>query len=44
MPSAMFSLVLAITYDLDIKTAAACIFLSTVISMATIPLILLFIT
>lgn len=41
MPSAMLSLVLAITYDLDIKAAAACIFSTTVISMITIPLILL---
>lgn len=41
MPSAMLSLVLAITYDLDIKTTAACIFASTLISMVTIPLILL---
>lgn len=41
MPSAMLSLVLAITYDLDIKTTAACIFASTLISLVTIPLILL---
>lgn len=41
MPSAMLSLVLAITYDLDIETTAACIFASTLISMVTIPLILL---
>ena len=41
MPSAMLSLVLAITYDLDIKTAAACIFASTILSLITIPLILL---
>lgn len=40
MPSAMLSLVLAITYELDIKTAAACIFTSTILSMATIPLLL----
>jgi hypothetical protein len=40
MPSAMLSLVLAITYDLDIKTTAACIFATTVLSLATIPLIL----
>ncbi|HML05424.1 MAG TPA: AEC family transporter, partial [Methanobacterium sp.] len=41
MPSAMLSLVLAITYDLDIKTTAACIFASTIFSLVTIPLILL---
>lgn len=41
MPSAMLSLVLAITYDLDVKTAAACIFASTILSFITIPLILL---
>ncbi|MGF7117475.1 AEC family transporter [Methanobacterium oryzae] len=44
MPSAMLSLVLAITYDLDIKTAAACIFTSTIFSMATIPLLLVFLS
>lgn len=44
MPSAMLSLVLAITYDLDIKTAAACIFASTILSMATLPLILVVIS
>ena len=44
MPSAMLGLVLAITYDLDIKAAAACIFASTVISMITLPLIILFIS
>ncbi len=41
MPSAMLSLVLAITYDLDVKTASACIFASTILSLTTIPLILL---
>ena len=41
MPSAMLSLVLAITYDLDVKTAAACIFATTILSLITIPLILL---
>ena len=40
MPSAMLALVLAITYELDIKVSAACIFLSTVISMITIPLLI----
>lgn len=44
MPSAMLSLVLAITYDLDIKTAAACIFASTIFSLVTIPLILIIIS
>lgn len=40
MPSAMLALVLAITYELDIKVSAACIFLSTVLSMITLPLLL----
>jgi len=44
MPSAMLSLVLAITYDLDIKTAAACIFATTILSLVTIPLILVILT
>jgi auxin efflux carrier (AEC) len=44
MPSAMLSLVLAITHDLDIKTTATCIFASTILSLITIPLILLLLT
>jgi hypothetical protein len=40
MPSAMLSLVLAITYELDIKAVSACIFLSTVLSMITLPIIM----
>ena len=40
MPSAMLSLVLAITYELDIKAVSACIFLSTVLSMITLPIII----
>jgi auxin efflux carrier (AEC) len=40
MPSAMLSLVLAASYDLDIKAAAACIFMSTVLSMITLPLLI----
>ena len=40
MPSAMLSLVLAASYDLDIKVAAACIFLSTVLSMITLPVLI----
>ena len=40
MPSAMLSLVLAASYDLDIKAAAACIFLSTVISMISLPILI----
>jgi hypothetical protein len=43
MPSAMLSLVLAATYDLDINAAAACIFLSTVVSMITLPILISFI-
>lgn len=41
MPSAMLCLVLAITYRLDIKTAAACIFATTILSLTTLPLVLL---
>ncbi len=40
MPSAMLSLVLAASYDLDINAAAACIFLSTVLSMITLPILI----
>jgi malate permease and related proteins len=40
MPSAMLSLVLAASYDLDIKAAAACIFLSTVLSMISLPILI----
>ncbi len=43
MPSAMLSLVLAITYDLDIKVTAACIFLSTALSMISLTILILFI-
>lgn len=41
MPSAMLSLVLAITYDLDVKVAAACIFMSTALSMISITALIL---
>lgn len=40
MPSAMLSMALSISYDLDFRTTAACIFLSTVLSMVSLPLIL----
>ena len=40
MPSAMLSLVLAASYNLDINAAAACIFLSTVVSMITLPILI----
>jgi malate permease and related proteins len=40
MPSAMLSLVLAASYDLDIKVAASCIFLSTILSMITLPILI----
>jgi malate permease and related proteins len=40
MPSAMLSLVLAASYDLDIKAASACIFLSTVLSMISLPILI----
>lgn len=41
MPSAMLSLVLAITYNLDVKVTAACIFLSTALSMLSLTLLIL---
>lgn len=41
MPTAMLALVLAITYNLDVKAASACIFLSTVLSMVTLPILML---
>ncbi len=40
MPSAMLSLVLAASYDLDVKVAAAAIFLSTVLSMISLPILI----
>lgn len=40
MPSAMLSMVLAINYDLDLKLTAACVFLSTILSLLTLPLVL----
>ena len=40
MPAAMLSLVLAASYDLDVNAAAACIFLSTVMSMITLPILI----
>ncbi|PKL67092.1 MAG: transporter [Methanobacteriales archaeon HGW-Methanobacteriales-1] len=40
MPSAMLSVVLAITYDLDIKLTASCVFFSTILSLITLPLVL----
>jgi len=43
MPSAMLSLVLAITYDLDVKATVACIFLSTALSMISLTILILFI-
>ena len=41
MPSAMLSLALAITYDLDIKVTAACIFLSTALSIISLTILIL---
>ncbi|BDZ69583.1 AEC family transporter [Methanobacterium petrolearium] len=43
MPSAMLSLVLAVTYKLDVKVTAACIFMSTALSIITITVLILFI-
>ncbi len=41
MPSAMLSLVLAITYELDVKATAACIFLTTTLSMVSLTVLIL---
>jgi len=43
MPSAMLSLVLAINYNLEVKVTAACIFLSTALSMISLTILILFI-
>jgi hypothetical protein len=43
MPSGMLTLVLAITYNLDIKITAACVFLSTALSMVSLTALILFI-
>lgn len=40
MPSAMLGLVLAITYNLDVKVSAACIFLSTALSMVSLTVLI----
>lgn len=40
MPSAMLSVVLAITYDLDIRLTASCVFFSTILSLITLPIVL----
>ncbi len=40
MPSAMLTVALTITYDLDIKLTAACVFFSTILSLITLPLVL----
>jgi len=41
MPSAMLSLALAITYDLDIKVTAACIFMSTALSIISLTILIM---
>lgn len=41
MPSGMLTLVLAITYNLDVKVTAACIFLSTALSMVSLTVLIL---
>ena len=42
MPSGMLSLVLAITYNLDYELTSDCILINTVISLITLPLIIMF--
>lgn len=41
MPTAMNSLVLAITYDLDVELVSSVIFLTTILSLVTLPLIIM---
>ena len=41
MPSGMMSLLLAITYNLDFELTSDCIFINTVISLITLPLIMM---
>lgn len=43
MPSGMLTMVLAIIYNLDIKITAACVFLSTALSMVSLTALILFI-
>lgn len=40
MPSAMLSVVLAIKYNLNVKLTASCVFLSTILSLLTLPIII----
>lgn len=42
MPSGMFALVLAITYDLDFRLTSDCIFTNTLLSLITIPILVAF--
>lgn len=42
MPSGMLTLVLAITYDLDVRLTSDCILFNTVFSLLTIPIIISF--
>ena len=42
MPSGLLSLVLAITYNLDYELTSDCILINTVISLITLPLIIMF--
>ncbi len=44
MPSAMLSMVLSIENDLDINLTAACVFMSTTLSLITLPIIISFST
>jgi hypothetical protein len=43
MPSGMLTMVLAITYNLDINITAACVFLSTALSMVSLTALIFFI-
>ena len=40
MPTAMNALVLAITYDLDVELVSSVIFVTTILSVLTLPLII----
>ena len=41
MPSGMLSLLLSITYNLDFELTSDCILINTVISLVTLPLIIM---
>jgi predicted permease len=44
MPTAMNALVLAITYDLDVDMVSSIVFITTILSLVTLPIIITVIT